>query len=875
MNARGHAVWLVTVALFSGVTMATVARAQGARPVAASTAASLYQRGLHEQAIAAAGAGPGGAAVSAGDAIVLARALTDVGRARMAVERSKRWGTDAAVAPAIAGAHETLGQLDAAAEAWLVATRGPDSLRAQVERLRLQRDRGEATTALSRMNALLTSVIARGSARTAGDFHALAVAARLLGRTDPQRFKDALQLYDRALALEPTRLDARVELGEMFLEKFNFAEARATLQQVVAVNPRHPKALAALVRLNTFDGRAGIADPLPQLLVVNPSSADGHTLAARRLIDAEQYDAAVAEARRGLATDSTAPGPWVAIAAARWLASDTAGHLAALDMAHRRLPRSAVAEVELAEVSARNRLYADAARFAQRGVQRDSLDARALALLGINELRIGHPVPARAALEGAFALDPYDVWVKNTLDLLDTYATARTTTTDHFDLVAESGDAELLSLYAAPLAEEAWAALTSRYGYTPPERVRVEFFRSHADFSVRAVGLAGLGALGVAFGNVLAIDAPPARPRGEFNWGAVLWHEFAHTITLGTTDDRVPRWVSEGLSVHEERRARPEWGGEATPTLIAAYGAGRLQPVSRLNDGFVHPRYEQEVILSYALSAYVFEMLEERKGMDGIRALLAGYRAGKRTPAIMQEVYGVEPAVLDSTFDRWFRMKFAREFVAVRGDARAGVDGALQAELAGPLRDALQAASDAAERKQWPQVVRSAQAAVALFPGHAERGSGYHLLVAANTALGDTAALITALTAITTRNGDAVDENMTLARLLEARRDTAAAIAAFARATLVDPFDPAVQVHLADLAYAARAWPVAVRARRAVVALAPADRANALYRLAQTLAASGDRTAARREVLRALDLAPSFEAAQELLLSIRSPGTAP
>ena len=867
---------LTTIAIAVTVhTFTAVARAQTARPANASTPTALYQRGLHAQAIAAAGSAVGGDAATAGDAIVLVRALTDVGRAGEAVARAARWRTNAAVAPALASAHEALGQLDAAADAWLVAARGPDSLRAQVERLRLQRDRGDAATALTRLNALVTTATARRTPRTAADFHALAVAARLLGRTDPQRFKDALQFYDRALALEPSRLDARTELGEMFLEKFNFADARATLQQVVAVNPRHPRALAALVRLNTFDGRSGVADPLPQLLTINPSSADGHALAARRLIDAEQYDAAVTEARRGLVTDSTAPGPWVAIAAARWLARDTAGHRAALDMAHRRLPGSALAEVELAELSARNRLYTDAVRFARRGVQRDSFDARTLALLGINEMRIGHPVPARAALERSFALDPYDVWVKNTLDLLDAYATARTAATPHFDIVAEEGDADLLTLYAAPLAEEAWAALTARYGYTPPERVRVEYFRSHADFSVRAVGLAGLGALGVAFGTVLAIDAPPARPRGEFNWNAVLWHEFAHTITLGITDNRVPRWVSEGLSVHEERRARSEWGGGVTPMLIAAYSAGRLQPVSRLNDGFVHPRYDQEVILSYALSAYVFEMLEQRKGIAGLRALLAGYRAGGRTPDVIRQVYGVEPAALDSTFDRWFRTRFAREFAAVRGEVRAGPDGSSQTELAGPLRDALTAAAAATERKQWPQVVRAAQSAVAMFPGYAERGSGYHFLAMAHAATADTTSLIATLTAITARNGDAVDENLTLARLLESRRDTAAAIAAFTRAVLVDPFDPAVQAHLAELAFNTRNWPAAVRARRAVLALAPADRANALYRLAQALAASGDRSAARREVLRALDLAPNFEAAQDLLLSIRSPGTTP
>jgi len=335
----------------------------------------------------------------------------------------------------------------------------------------------------------------------------------------------------------------------------------------------------------------------------------------------------------------------------------------------------------------------------------------------------------------------------------------------------------------------------------------------------------------------------------------------------------VPRWVSEGLSVHEERRARAWWGGGATPSLIAAYGAGRLRPVSRLNDGFVHPRFDDEVILSYSLAAFVFEMLEERNGIEGIRALLAGYRAGASTANLMQQVYELALPAMDSTFDAWFRAKHQREFAAVVGE-RVGGDAARSAEagprLRGPLADAMAAATSAVERKSWPQALQAARTATNLFPDFVERGSAYHLLVTTYMAIGDTTGAIGALQAITTRNGDAVDENLLLARLLEARGDSAGALTSYERATLIDPFDATVQAHLGDMAHARGAWSTAVRARRAVVALGPSDRADALYRVAQSLLGAGERVAARREVLRALDLAPTFEAAQDLLLTIRS-----
>jgi Tfp pilus assembly protein PilF len=54
----------------------------------------------------------------------------------------------------------------------------------------------------------------------------------------------------------------------------------------------------------------------------------------------------------------------------------------------------------------------------------------------------------------------------------------------------------------------------------------------------------------------------------------------------------------------------------------------------------------------------------------------------------------------------------------------------------------------------------------------------------------------------------------------------------------------------------------------AVLALNPVDEAEARYQLALAWFQAGDMAAARREVLRALEIAPAFEKAQELLLRI-------
>jgi Flp pilus assembly protein TadD len=88
----------------------------------------------------------------------------------------------------------------------------------------------------------------------------------------------------------------------------------------------------------------------------------------------------------------------------------------------------------------------------------------------------------------------------------------------------------------------------------------------------------------------------------------------------------------------------------------------------------------------------------------------------------------------------------------------------------------------------------------------------------------------------------------------------------------ISPYDIAVHARLAELATRAGRHAVAIRERRAVLALDPPDPLEARYQLARALAASGDVASARREVLAVLERAPSFEKGQALLLELRAAG---
>jgi len=83
-----------------------------------------------------------------------------------------------------------------------------------------------------------------------------------------------------------------------------------------------------------------------------------------------------------------------------------------------------------------------------------------------------------------------------------------------------------------------------------------------------------------------------------------------------------------------------------------------------------------------------------------------------------------------------------------------------------------------------------------------------------------------------------------------------------------------LHARLADLYVGLGRWGGAIRERQAVIALHPVDRAEAQYQLAKAYYDSGDVANARRTLLRALENAPNFQKAQELLLEIhRRSGT--
>lgn len=756
-----------------------------------------------------------------------------------------------------------------------VAEHAADSLTAKLNLALLMKRRGDVAAAHAAFDAFIDVYNTAASSLTSRDMLAVAIACRELGAGNPALFRDALRALDRAIGLDPANMDARVALGELFLSKYNGNEAQQTFDEALRINASFPAALVGAAARLVFDGQPGADSLLAAALAVSPEFVPARVMRAHGMIDVERYADAAREAERALRVNPNDADALAALAAARFVSGDEKGFEEAKGRAMAVNPRDAGFYVELAEATSRVRRYSVAADFARQAIAADSANWKARSLLGTNLLRLGRIAEGLAALEASFKGDPFDVWVKNTLDLLDTFKNYVETSSPHATFMIEKQESDVLSIYLRDLAERAHATFEQRYRYTPPPPVRVEVYRSHADFSVRTVGLAGLGALGVSFGTTLAFDSPAAKDAGPFNWASTVWHELAHTFTLGSTDHRVPRWLSEGLSVWEEHHARTGWGASMSPAFLDAYRQGKLVPVSRMNDGFTRPTYPEQVGHSYYQASLVCDLIVKQWGEQALVALLAEYRAGRTTDEAFLKVTGLSMAAFDKRFDEYMRERFGAALAALADRGPEYPAGMSPAQLLAKAdssprsyRAQFLAGTALLKAGRRDDAIRVFERAHALIPAYGGEDSPAARLAALYRERHDDARAAEMLKVVVAADESAYQANADLAALLLAQGDTAGAMEAMERAVYINPFAPEMHAALAALAALRGDHVRRVREREAVVALDPVDKAEALYQLAMAYRDAGDPAKAKGAVLRALEDAPNFGKAQDLLLAL-------
>ena len=725
---------------------------------------------------------------------------------------------------------------------------------------------------------------------SAAELTAVGRAMIHLSRWDYEYAHDALQALDQAIAAGPRDHAAQLAVGELFLERYDARQAAEAFQTVLAENPAHPDALLGIARVARLEGGGDPAGAIEAALATNSDLVGARTLLARLRLLGGSRSEALEETERALEVNPADLEALGTRAAILHLDGDDRGFRAAMARIRAVAPVPTTPLILLSELHSDHRKYEDALAFARQAAEADPDSWTAWGLMGLNQVRLGRVEAGRENLEKAFAGDPFNLWFKNTLDLLDTFVDYRVIETPHFQLVLHESEADLLMPYIVPVAERAWREMSARYDYAPPVPIRVEVYPSHADFSVRTVGLVGIGALGVSFGPALAMDSPAARDRGDFNWASTLWHEIAHTFHIGLSNSEVPRWFSEGLAVHEQRIADPGWGHQAGMSFVASLAAGELRPVSELDRGFSNPRHPGEVRDSYYQASLVFEVIEERHGFPAIVAMLHAYRDGATNEEAFERALGVDLDDFDRDFDDFLKERFAAAITSVGGEPVEGAEATEVITLPDLIPDiaTLEAAVARDPGRFAPRMAlgqalfregRGAEAAphfeaaLELFPQYGGPEGAHWFLGRIREEEGDTAAAAAHYRALLALNESHYDARVALGALLSGGGDGAGAAEVLRQLAYIHPYDITDHEHLAALMEEVGDLDGAITARRAVLALRPVDRAVAHYRIARLLHLKGDRAGARSAVLAALEIAPNYEDALDLLLELRRGGS--
>jgi tetratricopeptide (TPR) repeat protein len=672
--------------------------------------------------------------------------------------------------------------------------------------------------------------------------------------------------------------------GYLFLETTEYGEAAKSFQQVLKQDPQWAPAHVGLGRALAEENPPAAAAAATRALEIDPELASAHLLLAQLDLDNTRYAAARERIDRVLKTNPSDIEARAMLAALLYVTEDRAAYDAEVKKILAINPAYGDVYRVVGEVVARNYRFDEAAALSRQAIKLDPTNHRAHASLGMQLMRTGDEEDARKFLTQAHETFGFDRPTFNLLNLLDKI--------DKFEVIRDGDlifklhpdEAPVLREYAIPLAREALASLSKKYDFTPTGPILIEIFPVHDDFAVRTLGLPGMiGALGACFGRVVSLDSPKARPPGTFSWQATLWHELAHVITLQMSKQRVPRWLTEGVSGYEEARARPEWGRDMEVPFAVALERGEVLKLRDLNSGFTRP---DTIALAYFEAALLVDHIVQTKGDAALRALIRSYGDGIDPDAAVPKSLGMTIDQLQATFDKAIDARFGairtalRDAVAPAGrgegapairaetslaDLRVAAgakSGSYAAQLA--LGQALAAGGDKA-------AFEPLEKAAALVPMAIGDDSPHAVMARLAEQLGDEARAAKEYQALLAHDHTAIDPARRLATLADKLKDDALATLAYDRITSLDPFDAQAHTGLGRLALKRQDAATAEREFKAALAAGPSDKAAAHVDLGETYVLRKRFTEAKREALAALEIAPTFERAQELLLKAIKP----
>ena len=682
------------------------------------------------------------------------------------------------------------------------------------------------------------------------------------------------EFYSRAIRNDPNCLEAYLAAGELALAKQDYELAAEQYRKALERFGTEPDAHCGLARAFYPSDRISMIKSLDAAIHVNPRHAPSLILMAEHQIDCEDYTGASKLLDQVLAFNAWQPQAWAYKVVLAHLANDIEAGKDHHAKALKYWTTNPEVDYLIGRKLSQKYRFTEGAAYQRQALKLDPEYVPAKIQLAQDLLRLGAENEGWALAGEVQSRDAYNILAYNLANLRDHLSQFKTLRADGFILKMDELEAAVYGDKVAELLQQAKTELCQKYDLKLDHPVTVELFPNQQDFAVRTFGLpGGDGFLGVCFGDVITANSPKVeRPT---NWQALLWHEFCHVVTLNLTQNKMPRWLSEGISVYEELQRHSTWGQQMTPEYRQMILDGELTPIGNLSGAFLNPPSAMHLQFAYYESALVVEFLVEQYGRASLKAILADLAKGDEINTALSRRTGPMKRI-EKEFDA-FAKKRARD-LAPKADWKQPEKDQLDPTDYKALTDWLAkhpnnfwaltlCAKALIADRQWDQAKETLEKLIALYPQYTGDDNAYQLLAELHRHLGETDLEQQVLDKLATNSSDAVQVYGRLIEMAEEKEDWQQVVKYGEKYMAVYPLLAKLYRQLGHAREALGRDEEAIGSYKRLLLLEPPDPVDVNYRLGRLLQHRNP-SEAKRHVLMALAEAPRFRQAHRLLLEI-------
>lgn len=681
--------------------------------------------------------------------------------------------------------------------------------------------------------------------------------------------------FDRAVKNNAKYPDAHLAIAELAIEKADYQEADKSLKKALELQPDDPNIRFLLAKTWAPSDSTLAAEYLEEALKLNPRHIDSLLFQARQLIDAEQYTASEEILDIVFDINAAEPRAWALKAAIAHLRGEYSKQGEYRTKALKGWTLNPEVDYLTGLVLSKHYRFEEGVTHQRRALRMDPRYLPSRFQLAQDLLRVGQEEEGWKIVDEVSTQDKYNVVAFNLRTLKDRLSQFKTLEAPGLIVRMDAKEADIYGDRVLRLLTEAKEVLAPKYEHELTRPVSVEIFPQQSDFAIRTFGLpGGAGFLGVCFGSLITANSPASQGDSPSNWESVLWHEFCHVITLQKTKNRMPRWLSEGISVYEELERDATWGEHMSPMYKSMILGTDFVPLSKLSSAFLNPKSPIHLQFAYFESSLAIRYLIDEHGKDRLLRLLTDLGIGVTIEEAFQRRYG-DTEKLDADFEKFVKAK-AEAFFPEADFSREGLpERPSPADLEQWRKDhpnsyfaQRQKTMMLVQSKDWDTALAEAKKLESIYPEDSAPGGALDLVAQISGALGDKATELEYLKKINALSSDNVPVLIKLISDARKKEDWEALEEYSSKLLAVQPLLASGHEGLIQASVETEKLDGAIGSLNALQQMEPLDPAGLRYDLANALYKVEQYAAARREVLYALEYAPRYREAQLLLVRI-------